>query len=325
MTAAICTRNRPDKLERALVSLQVQKAIKDAFEIIVVDNAPADDAVKKLVQESFLKVRYICEPRPGLNIARNRALREARGGIVAYLDDDAVADNGWTAAYNKVFEKYHDVALCSGRVEALSIDTPAQRLFEANGGFSRGSHPVHLPRDGQRRLHGRKAPLIAWAVSVGNGCNFAVRKDVVLAIGGFDEFLDRGPDLPGGGDLDMFWRILMAGHSLRYEPRALVHHEHRTTMADVSSQLAGHQRALIVWLMKCLIHARGKTRAVIFLFLLWRLFKPGVRLVRRGLGRDPLTPRILMRLWGHCWLGLLEFPKTKGLMVRQRNLDRLRS
>jgi hypothetical protein len=84
----------------------------------------------------------------------------------------------------------------TGRVEALTLETEAQRLFEANGGFGRGLERVRLPEDARRPLHGRRAPLIAWAVSVGSGCSLAVRRELALGLGGFDEALDLGEVLP---------------------------------------------------------------------------------------------------------------------------------
>jgi hypothetical protein len=54
-----------------------------------------------------------------------------------------------------------------------------------------------------------------------------LRRRLVLGVGGFDEALDTGPPLPGGGDLDIFHRVLAAGAPLVYEPRMLVFHRHR--------------------------------------------------------------------------------------------------
>ena len=91
-TIAICTRNRTDDLRRCLDALI--KLPNDGQEILVIDNAPSNDDTLKLV-EDYSKVRYVREPRPGLNIARNRALKEASNEIVAFTDDDAVPDQLW--------------------------------------------------------------------------------------------------------------------------------------------------------------------------------------------------------------------------------------
>ena len=309
LSAVICTRHRPVQLERALRSLQAQR--EPLSEILVVDNAPTDDATARLVQDRFPGVRYVRESRKGLDIARNLALREAHHDLVAFLDDDAVADAKWSMSIRQVFEQNPSVAVCTGRVEALALDTDAQRLFEANGGFSRGLDRIRLPEDAGRRLHGRHAPLIAWAVSVGNGASFAVRRQAILTLGGFDDALDRGDVLPGGGDLDIFWRVLQAGHGLVYEPAVLAWHEHRREMAEVAGQLAGHQRAVTAFLLKSLRTSTGRQRVAVFAFLVWRVLKPSVRLLRRLAGRDPLPAWILRRMAMAAVGGLWAYPDAQ--------------
>ena len=65
------------------------------------------------------------------------------------------------------------------------------------------------------------------AGSFGAGCNMVFRREAVLALGGFDEALDTGPPLPGGGDLDIFYRVARAGAADRLRARMLVYHQHR--------------------------------------------------------------------------------------------------
>ena len=209
----------------------------------------------------------------------------------------------------RVFEEDGSIGACTGRVEALGLETEAQRLFEANGGFGRGTRRISLPADATGRLRGLPAPLICWAVSLGAGCSMAFRRNAVDAIGGFDPALDLGSVLPGGGDLDAFWRVLQQGFTVVYEPRALVRHEHRRELSDVEDQLVGHQLALITFLTKTQKRSAGAQRFGILTYLLWRLVKPGTRLVRRLAGRDPLPSRVLLRMWGGCIRGLFAYPR----------------
>ncbi|MEP6688994.1 MAG: glycosyltransferase [Gemmatimonadales bacterium] len=316
MTAAVCTHARPAQLARALASLQAQRT--PTAEILVIDNAPPDDATRALIAGEFPGVRYVVEPVQGLDFARNRALACAAGDIVAFLDDDAVAASDWTGALSAVFAADAQVAVCTGRVEALGQDTEGERVFEANGGFGRGLSRIRLPEDAGRPLHGRIAPLIAWAVSVGSGCSYAVRRDAALALGGFDEALDLGAALLGGGDHDLLWRALGAGHSVVYEPAALAWHEHRPQAASVHAQIIGHQRALLAFLTKHLVQPRAGTRSPLVGYLVWRLVKPGVRLARRAVGRDPLPAQVLARMWWNCWAGLVAYPRAQRLARARR-------
>ena len=223
--AAICTRDRTDRLRRALRSLMGQT--REPAEILVVDNAPGGPATRSLVRDEFPGVRYVMEPVPGLDFARNRALRETSREIVAFMDDDVVAGPGWAGAILDVFRESERIAICTGKVEALSLETEGQRLFEANGGFARGEERIRLPADRKRRLHGVPVPLIAWSIGVGSGCSLAVRRRTILDLGGFDEALDLGHPLPGGGDLDILWRVLDAGYEIVYDPAVQARHEHR--------------------------------------------------------------------------------------------------
>lgn len=306
LSAVVCTRNRPDLLARCLASLIAQEV--QPCEILVVDNAPCDGRTRELVEGKFLGLRYVEEPLPGLDFARNRALAEAHGDIVAFLDDDAVAEPGWTGAILSAFLSDDRVAAVTGRVLALELATEGQRLFEANGGFSRGEREIRLPRDAKLPLHGRPAPLIAWAVSVGSGCSLAVHRRRMLEIGGFDEALDLGPVLPGGGDHDALWRLIEAEWHVVYEPAALARHEHRRDLDTAFSQILGHQRALIAFLSKSLLRARGRRRLELLAFLAWRLAKPAVRLLTPD---DPLPARVRWRMLGHCWRGLRAYSEAQ--------------
>jgi GT2 family glycosyltransferase len=313
--AVICTRDRPDMLRRALGSLLAQTVAPGT--IMVVDNAPSDDRARNLVREEFSVVRYVREPIPGLNFARNRALAAASEQIVAFLDDDAVADGRWVAATEAVFQESERIALCTGKVGPLSLETEGQRLFEANGGFGRGNERIHLPRDAGRGLRGVRVPLIAWSISVGSGCSLAVRRETVLEFRGFDEALDMGQALPGGGDLDMIWRVMSAGYEVVYEPSVRAWHEHRREASATVQQILEHNRALVATLTKAAAAAPMRRRPPILAFLLWRLVKPGVRLTRRVLGRDPLPAMVLLGLWWSSWRGLRAYPAAKRL-ARER-------
>ena len=316
VSVAVCTHARTATLARTLDSLLAQRPA--LAEILVVDNAPPDEATHDLVIGRYPAVRYLREPVQGLDFARNRALASATGDVVAFLDDDAVAGTGWAAALGAVFAADPGVAVCTGRVEALGEGTEGERVFEANGGFSRGLGRIRLPADAGQPLHGRPAPLIAWAVSVGSGCSYAVRRETALALGGFDEALDLGAALPGGGDHDLLWRALQAGHSVVYEPAALAWHAHRPLAAGAHAQIVGHQRALLAFLTKHLVSRGSGARPPPPRGLPGRRGKTGHRRGGRAGGRPPLPAPVLARMWWNCWAGLVAYPRARRLARARR-------
>jgi glycosyltransferase involved in cell wall biosynthesis len=314
VSAAVCTRNRTGMLRRALSALTKQS--RRPIEIIVVDNAPDSDESLRMIDAEFPCVRYHREDAPGLDFARNRALREAVGDIVAYLDDDVVVAPNWIDAIAVAFTDDPDAAICTGRVEALSLDTAGQRLFEDNGGFSCGDDVIRLPNDPNVPPKVFRRPLIARSIRVGAGCSLAIRRQVALALGGFDVALDMGKPLPGGGDHDMIWRALLDNRSVVYEPTIYARHEHRDSVAAAIKQIAGHNGATVAMLTKAAAITPGRRRMTVLAFLGWRLLKPATRLLRRAVGRDPLPFSAILRVWAESWKGLVAYPLARRRVRR---------
>ncbi|MDQ3701701.1 MAG: glycosyltransferase family 2 protein, partial [Chloroflexota bacterium] len=139
VSVIIPTRDRPDWLAdclRSLVALEYPR-----YEIIVVDNAPATEATAELVRREYghlAHVRYVREPRPGPASARNRGLTLAHGEIVAFTDDDAIADRFWIAELVRGFGRGPDVTCVTGSIVPRELETPPQILFEQFGGLNKG-------------------------------------------------------------------------------------------------------------------------------------------------------------------------------------------
>jgi glycosyltransferase involved in cell wall biosynthesis len=232
VSVAICTKDRPEGLARLLASLEAVRSHSPfaSLEILVVDNASRDASTSAVV-ERFPEVRYVHERRPGLNFARNAALQAARGDLLAFLDDDVVVDRHWLDGVYEAWSDSPDAGGFTGLVLPLRLDTRAQIEFEREGGFGRGFERIHhSPANLDNPLH----PVGAGVV--GAGCNMIFDRALLLELGGFDEALDTGAPLPGGGDLDIFYRVLRAGRTIVYEPQAAVFHEHRKTMSQLRRQ-----------------------------------------------------------------------------------------
>jgi GT2 family glycosyltransferase len=243
LTVAICTRDRRDDLARCLNSLLRLRAPTPAglpqFEILVVDNAPSDCRTQQLVG-ALPGVRYAHEPKPGLNFARNRAIRES-GELLAYVDDDVVVDDGWLEGLKAAWAENPDAGLFTGPILPDELVTDAQVLFEERGGFSHNFAKTRLDPDRKTRD----------CYYYGFGCNMVLKRDLLREIGGFDEALDTGSPLPGGGDLDISYRLLRAGYPLVSDPRLLVYHRHRREYRDLRHQMWTWGLTFMTFMAKC--------------------------------------------------------------------------
>jgi GT2 family glycosyltransferase len=235
VTVAVCTRDRSEDLSRCLDSLA--RLEHQPHEVLVVDNAPATEDTRVLVERRGGAVRYARETRPGLDWARNRAIAEATGDVVAFTDDDVVVDPCWVHAIAAAFRADPSVAAVTGLVLPAELDTDAQVLFERYRSFGRG---FHRRRVAAGRDEWPLAARFGLAGDYGTGANMAFRRQVFERIGPFDPALDVGTPARGGGDLEMFFRLLKEGHALVYEPAAIVRHRHRRTWAELRRQIADH-------------------------------------------------------------------------------------
>ncbi|MDM7890557.1 glycosyltransferase [Curtobacterium caseinilyticum] len=259
-SVVLCTRDRADQLADALRS--VLAVDHPDLEVVVVDNAPSDDATRRLVTAPGTdpRVRYVLEPVPGLSSARNAGVRAARGEVVAFTDDDVVVDRGWLRAVASGFARGEDVVCVSGLVASGELRTAAQRWFDERVTWSRNLTPrvFRLTAPPQDR------PLFPFSVGdYGTGANFAMRRDAVLALGGFDEALGVGTVTGGGEDIDMFARVVLGGSALVVEPSALVWHRHRAEVAALRTQAVGYGTGLGAWLTKTALRPRTLGMAVV--------------------------------------------------------------
>jgi GT2 family glycosyltransferase len=312
VSVAICTHDRPRRLARCLCSLATIRA-RHGLEILVVDNAPRNGATG-LTAAQFPGVRYVVEKRAGLDFARNRAWMEADGDWIAYLDDDVVVDKWWFEGLQEAWKENQDAWAFTGLVMPLELSSRAQVLFERRDGFRRGfdkrRYAASLPEN----------PLYPCGAGIfGAGCNMALRRDVLRELGGFDDALDTGASLPGGGDLDMFYRVIRAGGVLVYEPRIMVFHEHRHSEIDLQRQYFSWGLGFMAFVGK---HLRGsgehKDR---FRSLACWWARDQLRQLKASLrGRHPLPPRMIVAEISGGLIGI--FGEYRRSCKRIARLDR---
>ena len=232
---------RPAKLRKCVERL-AELDYPD-YEVIVVDNRP--EGVPPI---DVPGARVVREPRPGISAARNRGIAVATGEIIAFTDDDVVADRRWLRALGERFVREPDVAAVIGLVVPLELETQAQIFFEqSNNGLDRCFAPLTFEYVGRfkvvRRVHGSAAEQIRSIYLTGEfgpGSNMAFRTKTLRDMGGFDEALGVGTPTCGGEDVAMLIEMLIAGNRLGYEPDAIVQHSHRATLAELERQIHGY-------------------------------------------------------------------------------------
>jgi len=240
LTVVVCTRNRPMELARCLDSILRQDYPR--FRVVVSDNSSEPGQGTRNVRElDDPRVETITVPRPGLSHARNAALAVASGEVIAWIDDDEVADEFWLSEVAEALTAHPDAAIISGAVVPAELATQAQVWFEEFGGHSKGrgfTPAVFSPatwRD-QSPLY----PLPPF----GAGANLVTRPGAIESIGGFDRALGAGSRAMGGEDTLALMRVMLRGGTVAYHPAALTRHFHRIDVDGLRDQLVGYGTGL---------------------------------------------------------------------------------
>jgi GT2 family glycosyltransferase len=276
----LATRDRSESLARCLPTLLAQHY--PAYEVIVVDNAPSTSATADLIQHTFAdepRIRYVCEDHPGLPFAHNRGLLEAKGKIIAFTDDDVVVDSYWLAGLIKGFEAAENVACVTGLILPMELETPAQFLFEAYGGFTMGfSRRIFDLRE--HRGNNPSYPYISGACTAGVGASMAFTAKFLKSEGGFDHALGPGCLTCGGEDLDVFFRVIKHGYRLVYEPTSLLYHQHRRDYWALKKQMYEYGLGFTAYLTKLIIESPWLIPECIYKFVRSLLFLLRTRSLR---------------------------------------------
>jgi succinoglycan biosynthesis protein ExoM len=191
VSICIATYRRPEGLSRLLDSLdRLKLSIGIQVEVIVVDNDCEESAasVAQSRSGSLGSIRYCVEPRQNIALARNRALSQASGEWILFIDDDEVADENWVSEYLKLAEREpFDGAFGPVLVQLEEVVTP---WLDVETFYTLRRHPT-----GER--------LVAVDLYTGNAM---VRRRL------FDErSFDPAYGLTGGSDSELFGRMLRSG------------------------------------------------------------------------------------------------------------------
>lgn len=216
ISVILCTYNRCGSLARALQSISIQDFPQSIeWEVLVIDNNSGDrtrDVVEEFCRQNPQRFRYMFEAQRGKSHALNTGIKEARGDVLAFVDDDVTVAPQWLQNLTAVLQD-RDWIGCGGRI-----------LPDRN--FS-------VPRWLELKESYARAPLVMFDLGPGAaelseppyGTNMAFRRSAFAKYGGFRT--DLGPQ-PGSQirseDTEFGSRLLAAGERLRYEPSAVVYH-----------------------------------------------------------------------------------------------------
>jgi GT2 family glycosyltransferase len=209
VSVVISTFNRSRFLAGSLEGFARQRVSSSvAFEVIVVDNNSSDDTeavVRRLASEFPGRYRYLFEPRQGVSHGRNRGIRAALAPIVAFTDDDNVAEPDWIATLLAAFDRHPEVAAVGGRVLPEWPSAPPTWLDRRHWA------PLAILDYGDRGFTTSSADPRCLLTA-----NLAVRRKVFSEIGEFS------PDFPRCQDHEFQLRLWRAGACVLYAPELVV-------------------------------------------------------------------------------------------------------
>jgi GT2 family glycosyltransferase len=214
VSVVVCSYNGGRTLEQCLQSLRALQY--PDYEIIVVDDGSTDET--RSILPRFPDVRVIHQANLGLSVARNTGLQAATGSIVAYTDSDCFVDPHWLNHLVYQFQRCDAAAVGGPNL------TPEDGRLAACVAASPGQ-PTHVLESDQVAEH---IP----------GCNMAFRRELLLAIKGFDPLYRKA-----GDDVDICWRLQQAGYWITFAPGAFVWHHRRQSPRGYLRQQAGYGEA----------------------------------------------------------------------------------
>jgi glycosyltransferase involved in cell wall biosynthesis len=200
VSIVVPTYNREEPLKSCINSLLIQNYPKNNYEIIIVDDA-SSDGTEKLVKDFIRKdkkIRYFKQnENKGSYAARNIGIKNAKGEIIGFTDDDCIADKNWIREAVELFDKNKDISGIQGTTKPFQ-DVRTKYWFHKLDYIE-----VNKPS--------RQHPT----------CNMFYKRKIILNAGLFDERFRNG------GDEELAWRLKEKGYNIIFSNKGIVYHQVR--------------------------------------------------------------------------------------------------
>jgi glycosyltransferase involved in cell wall biosynthesis len=233
VSVVVCTRNRAHAILNCLQSIvdsAAQCEAQSMLQIVVVDNGSQDGTasiVREWAHTSPLPVDVVEQPREGLSVARNSGVAAAHGRLVVFTDDDCRLEPSYIRDLLSYDAMDSGPVLRGGRVE-LGDATDLPFTVKTDG----STYRYDIRKTDLRMLHLGGCIL---------GCNMAMRRELIDAVGAFDERFGAGGLFPAAEDTDFIFRAYLAGFPIEYVPDMGVRHYHgRKSLADIQQLLRNY-------------------------------------------------------------------------------------
>ena len=209
VSVIIGTYNRANYLEKCLDSMVEQTYAN--FEVIVV-NGPSTDNTKGILKRYSFKIIQQNE-KGGLSAARNIGIKEAKGEIIAFIDDDGIADKNWLDELTRLYTTT-DIVSVGGKIVPIWLSERPEWYTDRLGGY------LSL-LDFSQNIEQMVFPEHPY------GCNMSFRKKIFKELGCFDASFGRdlSKNLLSQEELDLYKRIDDKGYKTMYNPKAVVYHQ----------------------------------------------------------------------------------------------------
>lgn len=286
------TINRGKALARFLESLKKCNITNNPrYELIIVDNSK-DPESSKLTKELCQKfgALYLHEDIKGKPAAVNKGIPYAKGKYISETDDDVIiTDPEWLERFIKEFEKNPKLGYCSGNVIAVEKESDAQKIWEKNGGLSKGvvkklwdKKYFNLP------IH-KVSPWLFHRMCA--GANHCIPKEVYRKVGPYNFTLGECGPIGHAYDIEIGYRIARAGYEMLYNPEIYLHHHHPSDEKSLYKKMWTYGKGDSAYPMAVFLEFND------FRYLWWAVLGHPLhtlkKFVLRAFGKYALTPKLI--------------------------------